>query len=314
MKDTIRHLVVSGGGETGFIFYGILRETHRQGLWDIKNIETVHGVSIGAVFSTVICFAEKLGWDTLDDYFYLRPWGAIFNFGIDRLIGSFDEIGISNITTIEKMVHPLLHACDLSPDITLAEFYEFTGIDSHIYCTCLDTFELVDLSHKTHPTWKLTEAIYCSCALPILFRPYKKEGKTYLDGAVMGNYPVSQCLKMGADPNEILGIQKVFGDGDVGGSKGGENATNELVFANMPDYLFTIMAKLLEKVSLDCPSIPYQIDVPSDFTNIYNIYKITHDYEIRKSAIDRGIQLGKEYVERFFTELDDNVPVGLGEP
>jgi hypothetical protein len=32
----IKHLVLSGGGVTGFTFYGILRETHRDGLWKLE--------------------------------------------------------------------------------------------------------------------------------------------------------------------------------------------------------------------------------------------------------------------------------------
>lgn len=296
MKDTIRHLVVSGGGETGFVFYGILRETHRQGLWNMKNIISTHGTSIGAMFSVMICFAERLSWEILDDYLYLRPWNAIFNFGIDRLVNAYDEIGILDKSTIDNTIHPLLLASDLSPDITMEEYYKEIGIDIHIYCTNLDTFELIDISYKTHPTWKITEAVYCSCALPILFRPYKKDGLTYLDGAMMTNYPILPCLKMGANPNEILGIQKVL-------DESGDTASTELTFTNMPDYLFTIMAKLLQKVSYECPSIPYEINVPSDFTSIYQIYKITHDFEVRKNAIDRGLEIGKQYVDQIVEKM-----------
>ena len=306
MKDTIRHLVLSGGGETGFVFCGILTESCRQGLWDVNNIETIHGTSIGAMFMLSICFAKKIGWESLDNYWALRPWNHLFDFSIERIIESFERIGILDISISEKSLHPLLLACDLSPDITLEEFHKAFDIECHFYTTNLDKFELVDISYKTHPTWKLTEAVYCSWALPILFSPHKKDGYTYLDGAVLGNYPLSQCLKMGALPNEIFGIKKIE---SLEPSTDPNNTTKELKFANMPDYLFTIFAKLLEKVSLDCPSIPYQIDISSDYTNIYEIYKITHNYEIRKKAIDRGIEVAKEFCERFLhenTEISHN--------
>jgi predicted acylesterase/phospholipase RssA len=301
MKDTIRHIVISGGGETGFTFCGILTESCRQGLWDVNNIQTIHGTSIGAMMMLSICFAKKLGWESLNDYWELRPWNQLFDFGIERIIDSFEKIGILDIRVVEKTLHPLLFACDLSPDITLEEFYHAVEIEPHFYSTNLDKFELVDISYKTHPTWKLTEAVYCSCSLPILFSPHKKDGYTYLDGAVIGNYPLSQCLKMGALPNEIFGIQKIE---SLEPTADPNNPTKELKFANMPDYLFTIFAKLLEKVSLDCPYIPYQINVPSEYTNIYEIYKITHDYEIRKKAIERGIEIAREFCERILQNED----------
>jgi hypothetical protein len=35
---TIRHLVISGGGEMGFAFYSVLRDSHKSGFWNIQNI------------------------------------------------------------------------------------------------------------------------------------------------------------------------------------------------------------------------------------------------------------------------------------
>ena len=37
----IKHLVIAGGGAYGFAAYGALRETCKQGLWDVKNIESI---------------------------------------------------------------------------------------------------------------------------------------------------------------------------------------------------------------------------------------------------------------------------------
>ena len=39
-KTTIKHIVISGGGVSGFTAYGILRESHKAGLWDLKNIKS----------------------------------------------------------------------------------------------------------------------------------------------------------------------------------------------------------------------------------------------------------------------------------
>ena len=50
-ENIIKHLVLSGGGVVGFSFYGLLRETNKKGLWDISNIETIYGTSVGSIIS-----------------------------------------------------------------------------------------------------------------------------------------------------------------------------------------------------------------------------------------------------------------------
>ena len=58
--DTIRHLVISGGGTLGFSYYGILKETNEMELWQYDNIKTIYGTSIGAILATVICLNYDL--------------------------------------------------------------------------------------------------------------------------------------------------------------------------------------------------------------------------------------------------------------
>ena len=41
-KPTIKHIVCSGGGLAGFAFYGAIKESHRQGIWQLENIQTIY--------------------------------------------------------------------------------------------------------------------------------------------------------------------------------------------------------------------------------------------------------------------------------
>ena len=43
-EKTIKHIILSGGGIAGFSYYGALKETAKQGLWDINNIKTSIGI------------------------------------------------------------------------------------------------------------------------------------------------------------------------------------------------------------------------------------------------------------------------------
>ena len=48
----IKHIVLSGGGQSIFTFYGVIKESNERGLWNISNIESIYGTSAGAILST----------------------------------------------------------------------------------------------------------------------------------------------------------------------------------------------------------------------------------------------------------------------
>ena len=51
--EIIRHIVCSGGGVTGFSFYGILKECYARGIWKVENIKTIYGTSVGSIFAVL---------------------------------------------------------------------------------------------------------------------------------------------------------------------------------------------------------------------------------------------------------------------
>ena len=73
----IKHIVCSGGGVAGFTFYGILKEANKQGIWDIENIETMYGTSVGSIVNTILSL--KYDWKDIDDYLMKRPWDMVYN-------------------------------------------------------------------------------------------------------------------------------------------------------------------------------------------------------------------------------------------
>jgi predicted patatin/cPLA2 family phospholipase len=76
----------------------------------------------------------------------------------------------------------------------MKEFYDYSKIDIHLYCTELAGFKFVDISHKTHPEWKVIDAVYASSALPLLFAPHLHEGKYYIDGGIFKNLRHFDCI------------------------------------------------------------------------------------------------------------------------
>jgi predicted acylesterase/phospholipase RssA len=90
----------------------------------------------------------------------------------------------------------------------MQEFFEKTGIELHFIVTELNKFVTVDFSHKTHPNQSVIEACYMSCCYPFIFTPIYRDDHVYLDGGIINDYPVNECIReQKCDISEILGIK-----------------------------------------------------------------------------------------------------------
>lgn len=282
--DTIKHIVISGGGPTGLSYYGVLKETHNQELWKFENIQTIYGTSIGAMIAVML--ALKYDWETLDNYLIKRPWSNVYKFDMYSLIDSYQKRGIFDIKVIEETFLPLFRGKDISIDITLKEFYEITNIELHVFATELIAYETIDFSYKTHPDWKLIEVVYCSACLPIIFSPLLKDDKCYCDGGFIANYPLEQCIREGVDNREILGIRR------TDKSKTNNTLTHS---SSLLDFIMIIINNIAKRMfSIVKPiEIPHEYIIESDPTSIYNIYSFVNSSEERVNYINNGIEIAK---------------------
>jgi predicted acylesterase/phospholipase RssA len=201
------------------------------------------------------------------------------------IIDSFQRRGIYDVKVIENTFSPLFAGKDISINVTLKEFYEIVGIDLHIYATEIHSYNLVDFSHKTHPDWRLVDAIYCSCCLPVAFSPLLRDGCCYCDGGVISNYPLRQCLEGGADLGEVLGVKMSI------------DRTNQARVhseSSIFDYIIVIFNKIMEKRLLAADlienHIAYELKIESPQISIYNAYSIISSQEEMARLIDYGVE------------------------
>jgi NTE family protein len=282
LEKKIRHIVVSGGGVAGFSFYGTLREASKQGLWHISDIKTLYGTSIGAVMTTII--ALKYDWDILDDFLIKRPWQNIYHFDMHQIFLTFQNKGIFNKDVIKNSFLPLFKGKDISMDVTLKEFYDITNIELHYFATNVNKFEEIDFSYKTHPDWKVIDAIYASCALPLLLQPLITDDGCYSDGGIFSNYPVAHCIKNGADPEEIFGINRC--------SVLQLDTLNITENSSIIDYVFNIVNKIVERVlnnRKETIKIRKEIVIKAPTMSLYNIYLAASTVDERIRLIQRGV-------------------------
>jgi predicted acylesterase/phospholipase RssA len=287
-KPTIRHIVLSGGGGTGVSYYGVLRESHNDGFWNIDDIQTMHGTSCGAIFLFFISVTKHISWEHLDDYCIKRPWANVFGFSIDNLLKAYNNVGICNRETIENMLSPILNAADLSLNVTMRQFYEFTGIEMHFYTTHLNTFELVDVSYKTHPDWELVDAIYSSAALPLLFRPNRMNGEVYVDGGFLCNYPLQQCINQVGNSDEIFGINKIVIYNSI-------ETKQKPEYDNIIDYLMDIIEKTGNKLIVDNATSKYTMLITDVYASAWEIYETLKTRESRSAKIQYGVDSWIKY-------------------
>lgn len=280
----IRHLVLSGGGVFGFSCYGALRECVARHVFDMKNIKTIYATSVGSMLGVMISL--KYEWAHLDDFVIKRPWQKVFPFQIPVLCSSIERRGLFDQRVMRDVFRPLFEGRDLSLDITMGEFYDYSGIELHCLSTEVSNYEFkqVDFSHLTHPDWKLLDVVYASSCLPVLFAPLFVEKRCYIDGGVFENYPITAAATAHG-LEETLGIFK----GDIVGVGGGDLEETSSLF----DYLIYLLHAILNqlynnKKNSNNHTPAMEIQIPLTPTNLYDIYLACTTMEERQRLVKIG--------------------------
>jgi NTE family protein len=283
-KPNIKHIVLSGGGTVGFSQYGVLRESNQRGFWSIENIESIYGISVGCIIGLFISL--NFEWDVLDDYLIKRPWQNVINFTMNSLIQSFDSRGILDKNIIHEIIHPLFRAKHIDIECTMKELYEITKIDLHIFVTELNSYKLVDICHMDYPDWKLVDAIYASCCLPLIFKPLLMNSCCYVDGGFIQNYPIMDCIKSGKNREEILGIYKNL-----------SYTQNVNESSTLFDYISIAFNKIFTNY-YNHEVLPYEINLDTPPVGLYDIFDFASSKEKRVESIDFGVKTYNDFFDR----------------
>jgi len=205
---TIKHLVISGGGPLGLRFLGALEKLEQEHFWDFNNIESIYATSVGSIIGAFICL--KYDWETLNKYIIERPWHDAFKVNAKQIFDSYYNKGLFDKKLAEIIFKPLLEAKDLNLNITLKEFYDYSKIDLHIFTFELNTFKTVELSHTLFPDLSLIQALTMSSSLPGIFVPTIIDNCCYIDGGILCNYPINECLRDHTNKDEILAFKIAY--------------------------------------------------------------------------------------------------------
>ena len=207
----IKHLVIGGGGPNGLITYGALSQLSKLGFWDLSNIETIHGCSIGSLMGAIISLGFPFEW--IDDYLVKRPWDKLMKESHVPISDIITQRGIITNNFIIEFMVPLLKAKELPSTISLKELHDYNNIDIHMFSVDVNStsLEKINLSYTSHPDLLLTTALSMSMAIPIMFQPTLLNTECYIDGGIINNFPLSDCIDFTkCDINEILSVRITY--------------------------------------------------------------------------------------------------------
>ena len=179
-------LVISGGGLKGLAALGALSYLTENEI--IVFPEIYAGSSVGSV----ICFLMNIGYSPKNiyeilleiDFIQLIKYIEPENLLIDPCFG------LSSPEPILQVIYSFMKKKNIKKNITFKELFDITKSKLIVTGTCINDVTINYFSIDTYPNMPILKAIRISISIPFIFRPYLFEGKLWVDGGCMDNFPI----------------------------------------------------------------------------------------------------------------------------
>ena len=120
----IKHLVISGGGQTMFQSLGAIQYLEQTGFINLKNIVSMYGTSAGAFVSVFVSL--KYDWETLNEYIIKRPWHKVFPIKANTILDSYSKKGLFDNSVLIKCFKPLFDVFKVDKTVNIGLFFDGT--------------------------------------------------------------------------------------------------------------------------------------------------------------------------------------------
>jgi|TARA_B110000495_G_C23031436_1_gene614426 predicted acylesterase/phospholipase RssA len=280
---TIKHLVISGGAHNGLYIFGTIKKLLKEKFFNIEDINSIYGTSVGSIIAAMLCLKQE--WDIIFDYILNRPWNKDIFITPDMIFESITKKGVLGKSFMNIIFDKLLKARGLSTTITLKEFYNYSKINLVIFSVNANTFDIVKISHDTHPQLELIDALYMSSTMPFVFQPLFVKDICYIDGGCICHYPINYCVEDVDDTNEILGIKLRFK----------ANTLNITETSNIFYFGFHLFNKLISNRQNKNISIENEINIDCNLLNASDAFDCINN----KSTREKYIKEGESFAEVF---------------
>jgi predicted acylesterase/phospholipase RssA len=293
----IKHLVISGGGPTMFQSLGAIQYLEQTGFINLKNITSIYGTSAGAFVSVFISL--KFDWETLNEYVIKRPWHKVFPIKANTILDSYTKRGLFDNSVIIKCFKPLFDAKDISMEITMKQFFEYSGIEIHMFSFELNSFEGIDISYKTHPDLPLIKALHMTSSFPVFLSPVLIENKCYIDGGIICNYPLDKCIAANGNVDEILGFNNDYSSEKKENSET-QNSNSINDDSSLIDFLLGLFIKIIRSMETDTKQqkIKNEVIYKAEHISVDIMKNCMYSHEIRQQLLDSGIDASKDFLKK----------------
>jgi len=297
----IKNLVISGGGVKIIGAIGVIKYLDENNL--LKSVENFFGTSAGSI----LCLMLILNFNSCEIIKFIEDFdlNKIFLVNTDNLFTTFnvcesiklerviklflnfklskvntkislntesENFGITSLSTAQPSI-------DNFENITMIELFKQTKKYLSITSVCLNTRTAVYITHETFPNIPVWKAILMSCSIPLIFKPVEWEGRLYVDGALIDNFPLFNI-----ESNQIkytLGIQTYL------------DMQNDPFFetpdeSNIYNYIVNLIKIIVESE----PQIKSYniISVKIDASILTNFLNVNLDKDIKKKIINSGYE------------------------
>jgi len=189
MTDGYTSLVFEGGGVRGIAYVGIIRKLYEKDI--MKNIKNVGGSSAGSQTAALIALGFTL--TEIEEIMIELPLESFKDNScgcIRDICRFFNEFGYNKGEFMNNYFEDIIKQKTGIKKATFKDLYERTKVHLKITGTCLETESLEIFDYINTPNMPVSLAIHISSCIPFFFKAVKYNGKTYIDGGCLKNFPL----------------------------------------------------------------------------------------------------------------------------
>jgi NTE family protein len=270
-------LVISGGGIKGLSGLGALKC-----LID-NEIVVFPEIFAGSSVGSIICFLINIGYSPKDQYDLLEQldFTELVKYVEPENLFSEPCFGISSAEPILEVIYNFMKKKKIPKNITFRELFEMTQSKLIVTGTCINDVVVKYFSVDTYPDMQILKALRISMSIPFVFRPYSFEGKLWVDGGCMNNFPIDLFTDK---LDDVIGIyiDDIYEPIDE--------------FNEIQDYFIRIFKCLMR--GLNCSKInifkKYFVHVVTSGNHSTN-WEITQDE--KKTLFNEGYKQAQQYID-----------------
>ena len=180
LMNTIKNLVVAGGGAKNLAVIGLLQNIN------VDSVINFAGVSSGSM----LVYLLSLGYTPFELEELAVELDLTQFMGEPSIENLFISKSITNLNNVKIILQTLTNYKINKDSVTFSELFQITNKSLQIGITSLKEPKFSMFNYTNTPNINVIDAILASCSIPGIFPPYKINDKYYCDGFSFNNCPM----------------------------------------------------------------------------------------------------------------------------